>query len=253
MNKISFYSTILAATTIGCIPAWSQEQPNKKTPESTEIWEPQPRVITPGSKSGEPPSDATILFDGKSLDNWESVNGGPAKWTLKEGAMTVLGGAKDIRTKKEFGDFQLHIEWRSPLDVNPEKTSQARGNSGIFLQGLYEVQVLDNYDNKTYANGQASSIYKQHLPLVNACRKPGEWQTYDIVYTAPRFNAEGRVLFPAYVTVIHNGVITLNHIAIWGPTGYIGMPIYKAHDKGPILLQDHGDAVSFRNIWIREL
>jgi hypothetical protein len=137
--------------------------------------------------------------------------------------------------------------------VDPTKTGQNRGNSGIFLHGLYEVQVLDNYNNKTYANGQASSIYKQHIPLANACKKPGEWQTYDIIFTAPRFNAEGRVLYPAYVTVIHNGVLTLNHVAVWGETSYKGLPQYKAKDKGPIVLQDHGNPVSYRNIWIRDL
>ncbi len=237
----------LAATT-----TYAQDQ-SKKTPESTEIWEPQPRLVTPAEKPGEAPADATILFDGKSFDNWTTPEGGVPKWTLKDGAMTVLAGSKEIKTKKEFGDFQLHIEWRSPAEVNPQKTGQGRGNSGIFLQGRYELQVLDNYNNKTYANGQASSIYKQHIPLVNACRKPGEWQYYDVIFTAPRFNAEGRVLFPAYVTVLHNGIITQNHIAIWGPTEYIGLPVYKAADKGPIILQDHGDAVSFRNIWIREL
>jgi hypothetical protein len=242
---------VLAATSF--VPAFSQEQPDKKTPESSEIWEPQPRIITPGLEYGDAPSDAVVLFDGKGFDNWQSSDGGAVKWALKDGAMTVVAGAKEIRTKKEFGDFQLHVEWRSPAEVNPSKTGQGRGNSGIFLQGRYEVQVLDNFNNKTYANGQASSIYKQHIPLVNACRKPGEWQAYDIFFTAARFNAEGRVIHPAYVTVVHNGVITQNHIAIWGPTEYIGLPVYSALDKGPIVLQDHGDAVSFRNIWIREL
>lgn len=230
----------------------AQEQ-SKKTPETTEIWEPQPRLVAPADKPGDAPADATILFDGKSLDNWSSIEGGAPKWTLKDGAMTVVGGSKDIRTKKEFGDFQLHVEWRSPAEVDPTKTGQGRGNSGIFLHGKYEVQVLDNFNNKTYANGQASSVYKQHIPLVNACRKPGEWQTYDIIFTGPRFNTEGRILHPAYLTVLHNGVITQNHIAIWGPTEYIGLPVYKPEVKGPIILQDHGDAVSYRNIWIREL
>lgn len=232
----------------------AQEQQNKKTPESSEIWEPQPRIITPGSKPGDAPSDAVVLFDGNNLaTNWLSEDGSAPKWSLKDGAMTVVAGGKGVKTKKEFGDFQLHVEWRSPAEVNPEKKGQGRGNSGIFLHGLYEVQVLDNYNNKTYANGQASSIYKQHIPLVNASRKPGEWQVYDIFFTAPRFNGEGRVIHPAYVTVIHNGVITLNHVAVWGPTQYIGLPVYTPKDKGPIVLQDHGDAVSFRNIWIREL
>ncbi|HEY9005335.1 3-keto-disaccharide hydrolase [Ohtaekwangia sp.] len=231
----------------------AQDQPNKKTPESSEIWEPQPRIITPAEKTGDAPSDATVLFDGKSLDNWVCIDGTAPKWTIKDGAVTVVAGSKDIKTKKEFGDFQLHVEWRSPAEVDPKQVSQGRGNSGIFLQERYEVQVLDNYNNKTYANGQASSIYKQHIPLVNACRKPGEWQVYDIYFTAPRFNAEGRVLVPAYVTVVHNGVLSQNHVAIWGPTEYIGLPVYKAYEKGPIRLQDHGNPVSYRNIWIRDL
>lgn len=243
---------VMALAALFSIPAAAQEN-TKKTPETTEIWEPQPRLVTPGQNPGEAPQDATILFDGKNWNNWQTLDGGAPAWTLKDGAMTVVGGAKDIRTKKEFRDFQLHVEWKAPSEVNPQKTGQGRGNSGIFLQGRYEVQVLDNFDNKTYANGQASSIYKQQIPLVNACRKPGEWQTYDIIFTAPRFNAEGRVIHPAYVTVMHNGIITQNHVALWGPTEYIGLPVYKEHDKGPIVLQDHGDPVSFRNIWIREL
>jgi hypothetical protein len=230
--------------------AFAQGQ-NKKTPESSEIWEPQPKVITAAAKPGDAPSDAIVLFDGKNLDQWISDDGSAPHWSVNDGAMTVNG--KDIRTKKEFTDFQLHVEWRTPAQVDTTKKGQQRGNSGIFLQGLYEVQVLDNYQNKTYANGQASSIYKQHIPLANACRKPGEWQTYDIIFTAPRFSQGGRVMTPAYVTVIHNGVFTLNHVAIWGPTEYIGLPVYKPYEKGPIRLQDHGNPVSFRNIWLREL
>lgn len=229
------------------------QQPPKKNPESTEIWEPQPRLVTPGTRPGDAPSDAIILFDGKNLDSWVGLDGGPAKWTVSDGTMTVVRGTRDIRTKLEFGDFQLHVEWHSPPVTNANQVNQNRGNSGIYLQDRYEVQVLDNYDNKTYANGQAASIYKQHIPLVNAARKQGEWHSYDIIYTAPRFSSEGRVLVPANVTVLHNGIVVQNHVDIWGPTEYIGLPIYQAHGKGPIRLQDHGDAVSFRNIWIREL
>lgn len=229
------------------------QQSTKQNPESTEIWEPQPRLVTPGINPGTAPSDATILFDGTNLDNWESVDGGPAKWMLADGAFTVVRGSRDIRSKQTFGDFQLHIEWRTPAVTNTNQTSQNRGNSGIFLQDRYEVQVLDNYDNKTYANGQAGSLYKQHMPLVNASRKPGEWQTYDIIYTAPRFSTEGRVLIPARVTVLHNEVLIQNNVDVWGPTENIGLPVYQPHGKAPIRLQDHGDAVSFRNIWIREL
>lgn len=226
---------------------------DKRTPESTEVWEPQPKIVTPGATPSAPPSDAVVLFDGKSLDQWASVKGGAAKWTLKDGAMTVQPGSGDIRTKEEFGDMQLHIEWRSPDVTDPSKVSQGRGNSGIFLQERYEVQVLDNYQNKTYINGQAGSIYKQHIPLANACKKPGEWQVYDIVYTAPRFDKDGRAVIPAYVTVIHNGVLLLNHVALLGATEYIGFPLYKEHGNAPLRLQDHGNLVSYRNIWVRAL
>lgn len=242
----------LASLLLLSMTCLAQQNP-KKNPESTEIWEPQPRLVTPGEKAADSPSDAIVLFDGKNLDNWVSLDGSPAKWTVKDGTLTVVAGGKDIRTKQEFGDFQLHIEWRAPAEVDPKATGQGRGNSGIFLQDRYEVQVLDNYENKTYANGQAGSIYKQYIPLVNACKKPGEWQMYDIVYTAPRFNKEGRVILPAYVTIIHNGVLVQNHIALWGPSEYIGLPVYQQHDKGAIRLQDHGNPVSYRNIWIREL
>jgi hypothetical protein len=250
MKRVFYMAALLGIATLGA----AQPQNDKKTPESTEIWDPAVRVITPGEKPSDAPSDAIILFDGKNLDEWISVkDGGAAKWTLKDGAISVLPGAGDIKTKKEFGDFQLHVEWRTPTEVNPKATGQGRGNSGIFLQERYEVQVLDNYNNLTYSNGQAGSIYKQSIPLVNACKKPGEWQTYDIVFTAPRFNKEGRVIIPAYVTIIHNGALVQNHTAIWGPTEYIGLPVNKPYEKGPLRLQDHGNTGGFRNIWVREL
>lgn len=242
------YWFISAAMTISLSSAAQQDQ---KNPETTEIWEPQPRIITPGANPWDAPSDAVILFDGKDLTGWTTPDGAPASWAVKDGAVTV--GTKDIVTKLQFGDMQLHIEWRTPKEVDPSKVSQGRGNSGIFLQDRYEVQVLDNYNNKTYSNGQAGSIYKQHIPLVNVSKKPGEWQTYDIVFIAPRFNKEGRVIEPAKVTVIHNGVLVQNHVNVWGPTEYLGLPVYKEHGKGPIRLQDHGNPVSFRNIWVREL
>jgi hypothetical protein len=246
--------TLFGALLFMSLVATAQQKEDKVTPESTEQWEPEPVVITPGAKPGDAPSDAVILFDGKNLDQWEStVDGKAPQWVLKDGAMTVAAGTKDIKTKKVFGDFQLHVEWRTPQEVDPAKTGQGRGNSGIFLQGLYEVQVLDNYNNKTYVNGQASAIYKQHVPLVNASRKPGEWQVYDIFYTAPRFSSSGRITFPAYVTVIHNGIITQNHVSINGPTNHKGLKVYQAHEKGPIVLQEHGNPVSYRNIWIREM
>ena len=249
MKRIFLTTAALAFVGASC---FGQER-DKRTPESTEVWEPQPKIVTPGATPSAPPSDAVVLFDGSNLDQWTSVSGDPAKWTLENGAVTVAPKTGDIRTKAEFGDIQLHIEWRSPAVTDPSIVSQGRGNSGIFLQERYEVQVLDNYQNKTYINGQAASIYKQHIPLANACKQPGEWQVYDIIYTAPRFNKDGRAIIPAYVTVIHNGVLVLNHVALLGATEYIGFPLYKEHGKAPLRLQDHGNLVSYRNIWVREL
>jgi hypothetical protein len=209
-----------------------------------------PRTVTPGSGTT-PPSDAFILFDGKNFDQWTHQNGTAVKWTLKDGIMTVAGGTGGIFTKKEFGDCQLHVEWRTPAEI--KGNGQGRGNSGIFLQNRYEVQVLDSYNNSTYSNGQAGSIYKQHIPLVNACRPSGEWQTYDIIFTAPRFNKDGLKASPARLTVIHNGVLIQNNVEVFGTTVNRGLPQNEAHGKAPIQIQDHGDRVSFRNIWIREL
>ncbi len=224
-------------------------QPPKMVPEMTEFWEPEVRVVTPGAGMA-PPSDAVVLFDGKTLGEWKAkAGGGAATWQVKDGVFTV--GKGDITTKREFGDFQLHIEWSAPNEV--KGTGQGRGNSGIFLQDRYELQVLDNHQNRTYANGQAGSIYKQHRPLVNAMRPPTEWNVYDVVYTAPRFREDGTVFSPARVTVLHNGVLVQNDTHIQGATEYIGLPSYKAHGKAPISLQDHGNPVQFRNIWIREL
>lgn len=220
-------------------------------PEETEVWDPEPKKVDPGKDLKTPPSDALVLFQGNDLSKWESAKGGPAEWNVKDGVMTVKAGAGDIRTKQTFNDFQLHVEWRTPKEVKGE--GQGRGNSGIFLQGLYEIQVLDSYNNRTYANGQAGSVYKQAIPLVNPTRPPGEWQTYDIIYNAPRFNEDGTVLSKARVSVLLNGVLVQNNTEIEGPTVYIGQPEYKAHGPGPIQLQDHGDAVSYRNIWIREI
>jgi hypothetical protein len=219
--------------------------------KATELWDPKPKKITAGTSAGEAPSDAIILFSGKDLSNWTTQSGGDAKWEVKDGAMTVVKGTGDIKTKQSFGDMQLHIEYREPTPAEGE--SQHRGNSGIFLQDRYEIQVLDSYENETYVNGQAGAIYKQHIPLVNACRKPGEWQAFDVIYTGPRFSDNGRAIIPAYVTVLHNGVIIQNHVQIAGTTENQGMPSYKVHGKAPIHLQDHGNPVSFRNIWVREL
>ncbi|KAB7732405.1 DUF1080 domain-containing protein [Rudanella paleaurantiibacter] len=237
--------------------AFGQLQPNKQTPESSEIWEPVPPIVTPGTSSPNAsgltaPSDAIVLFDGKNFDNWVSTKDKSApKWTLAEGAMIVAKGTGDVQTKQEFGDYQLHIEFRTPAVV--EGKGQGRGNSGIFMQDRYELQVLDNYENPTYVNGQVGSIYKQAIPMANPSRKPGEWQTYDIIYQAPRFSKSGLMSEPGYITVLLNGVLVQNHTAIRGGTPYIGFPDVKAHGKGPIRLQDHGNPTAFRNIWIREL
>ena len=218
---------------------------------------PSPPVITPGTCStqdapGKAPSDAVVLFDGKDLSKWEHGNGQAPKWKVEDGAMITQGGTGALRTKQAFGDCQIHIEWATPTP--PKGEGQARGNSGILIQERYEIQVLDNYESVTYADGQAASIYGQYPPLVNACRPPGQWQTYDIVYTAPRFKANGEVETPAYETVFHNGVLVHNHQAVIGPMAHRAVVPYHKHDlKAPLALQDHGNPVRYRNIWVREL
>lgn len=230
----------------------AQKAPRQGDPKLTEYWEPEVRVVTPGKTNADPPSDAIILFDGKNTDAWAGRDNGPIKWKVENGAMTIVPGTGEIHTKQGFGDCQLHIEWRTPAKVEGE--SQGRGNSGIFFMGRYELQVLDNYNNRTYSNGQAGSIYKQLPPLVNASRGPGEWQTYDVIFTAPRFNEQGTLKSQARITVFHNGVLVQNDMAIWGSTEYIGTPVYEKHgDKEPIRLQDHNNPNSYRNIWIRPL
>ena len=241
-------------------PAAGQAADGPK-PADTEVWTPEPKVVTPAATPGGAPSDAIVLFDGKSLDQWVSTKDkSPAAWTVADGILTVNKATGNIETKRSFTNYQLHIEWRIPEGVTG--TGQARGNSGVFLastgagDGGYELQVLDSYNNKTYVNGQAASIYKQSIPLANAARKPGEWQTYDIVWTAPTFNADGSVKTPAAVTAFHNGVLVQDHFELKGETLYIGKPVYKKYDSAPIKLQAHGDPsppISFRNIWVREL
>jgi len=212
---------------------------------------PHPPVVVPGAGPGDPPSDAVVLFDGTDLSGWVSVDGGEARWKVEDGYMEVVPGTGNIRTKEEFGDCQLHIEWAAPAEVRGE--SQGRGNSGVFLMGLYEIQVLDCYGNPTYADGWTAAIYGQYPPLVSACRRPGEWQTYDIIWEAPRFEGD-RLVRPAYLTLIHNGVVVHNHTELMGPTGHRIMPQYRPHPPvGPLMLQDHGDPVRFRNIWYRPL
>ena len=220
-------------------------------PELTSIWEPEPPVVTPGIGTA-PPSDAIVLFDGRDMDQWEKPDGESAGWKLDDGVMTVDTGTGVIQTKQSFGDIQLHLEWRAPEEVVGE--GQERGNSGVYIQGRYEVQILDCYENKTYVNGQTGAVYKQHIPLANACRPPGEWQTYDIIFVAPRFKDDGSLFSPATVTVLHNGVLLQNHAVILGTTENVGLSAYKAHpQKQPFFLQDHSNPVSFRNIWVREL
>lgn len=215
----------------------------------TEVWKPVPPVVE--AKAGDVPSDAVVLFDGTDLSAWESVNGGDAQWTVSNGTMTVKPGTGDIKTKESFCDIQLHFEWKTPTDVAGLE-GQQRNNSGIFLQQRYEIQVLDSYNNKTYPNGQAGSVYKQTIPLVNAMREPGEWQEYDIIFNAPEFDGE-ELVKPGYVTVLHNGVLVQNHTEILGETEWIGPASYEAHGCAPLQLQDHSNPVSFRNIWVREI
>lgn len=236
----------------------AQTTATEMTPEMTEFYEPVPAIVTPGEPTANAfltaPSDAIVLFDGKDLSKWKGKDGGAAKWDVKNGVFTVKKGTGDISTVEEFNDFQLHIEWSAPANITG--SGQARGNSGIFLQGIYELQVLDNYNNKTYVNGQAGSIYKQTAPLKNPLRPPGDWNVYDVIYTAPRFKEDSTLFSPARVTVIINGVLVQNNTTITGNTPYIGLPKYHFHKKGPIKLQDHGDPsepLSFRNIWIRQL
>lgn len=270
-DNLELSTTVQGKETKGTLMRMKEGQAIRITPNMrpgmTEYWEPVPKIVSPGAYPGlvPAPSDAIVLFDGKDLSKWKSRDGSEAKWKVEDGAITVVKGTGDITTKEKFGDYQLHIEWKVPEDIQGE--SQSRGNSGVFLQDMsddmkiggywYEVQVLDNYNNATYVNGQAGSIYKQNPPLVNAMRKPGEWNVYDITYTAPRWNEDGSLFSPARVTVYHNGVLVQNNFAIRGHTAYIGHPKYFApHGKAPISLQDHGDpskAISFRNIWLREL
>ena len=231
-------------------------KPEAMRPAMTEFWTPQPKVVTPGDiKTNSAPSDAIVLFDGKDLSAWKSSRtGDEADWKVHNGIFTVDKSKGDIETKEHFGSFQLHIEWCVPKNITG--TSQGRGNSGVFLQGMYEIQILDNYQNETYANGQAGSIYKQIIPLANAMRKPGEWNVYDIIYNAPVFNEDGSYRVAPTVTVIQNGILLINNYTIRGTTEYIGHPRVVKHGDGPIRLQMHGDpseAISFRNIWLRKL
>lgn len=263
MKQLLIFSLLLATSLLSSgqqqqrtnPPSQKQPDPNKMLPGMTEIWDPEVKIIQPGITSSDAPSDAIVLFNGKDINNeWTDSKGNPSKWIVKDGDLICVKGSGVIKTKRKFSNFQLHIEWKTPSEVTGE--SQGRGNSGVFLQELYEVQVLDSYNNRTYRHGQAGSIYKQFAPLVNSSRKPGEWQSYDIIYTAPTFNSDTTTYFtPPRVTVLHNGVLIQNNVSLRGPTEYIGIPEYfiKVHGPGSIVLQDHGNPVAYRNIWIREL
>lgn len=251
---------LVAVGALVTLPGFSQKKYPERapmTPQMSEYWTPQPLVVTPGEAPVKPinaPSDAIILFDGKDLSQWENSRGQAAEWTVHDGVFTVKKGTGDIRTKQKFNDFQLHLEWCIPEGITGE--SQGRGNSGVFLQGIYEIQIMDSYENETYVNGQAGSIYKQTPPLVNAMNKPGVWNTFDIIYTAPTFKKDGTYRTPPQVTVLQNGILLQNNTIIRGTTPYVGFPEVIKHGDGPISLQDHGDPsapISFRNIWIREL
>lgn len=251
-----------AAVLVMAVAANAQQQkkeypkPEAMRPGMTEFWTPQPKVVTPGDQAtASAPSDAVVLFDGKNLDAWvSSSTGGDAEWRVHDGVVTVDKSKGDIQTRENFGSFQLHLEWMVPEGITGE--SQARGNSGVFLQNMYEIQILDCYQNETYVNGQTGSVYKQVVPLANAMRKPGEWNVYDIIYNAPVFNEDGTYKVHPTVTVIQNGIVLLNNFTILGTTEYIGLPRVVKHGDGPIKLQSHGDPsepISFRNIWLRKL
>ena len=261
LGKSLLSTTVLNLAVIGALqwagqPAcFAQPDPNWLDHDRNR---PQPPVVAPATAStqeqaGKPPSDATVLFDGKDLSQWVSMDGSPTKWITRDGYMECVKGSGYIRTLQNFGDCQLHVEWATPVPGQGE--GQGRGNSGVFL-GLdrYEIQVLDSFENKTYADGGAGAIYGQYPPLANVCRPPGQWQTYDIVYTAPRFDAEGKLLSPARLTVFQNGVLIQNNVQLTGPTSWLERAPYQAHpEKQPISLQDHGNPVRFRNVWVREL
>jgi hypothetical protein len=243
-------AALLLASSAGA--AWAQKQDWPIHDESR----PQPTVVRPGPAPAAPlapPADALVLFDGKDLSKWRSSKDqGPAAWKVENG-YTEVNATGGIQTAQAFGDCQLHVEWAAPPPTATHK-GQDRGNSGVFLMGRYEVQVLDSYEANTYPDGQAAALYGRHPPLVNAARPPGEWQTYDIVFRAPRFDAQGKVLRKARVTVLHNGVLVQDAVELEGPTTHKARPPYTAHAPAlPIGLQDHQHPVRFRNIWIREL
>ncbi|MDR3250609.1 MAG: DUF1080 domain-containing protein [Tannerella sp.] len=243
MKRLLFFMAVLSLPTTLFAQDWK--------PQSTEWYNPVPPKIVPGEKPGQAPSDAIILFDGTDLSKWASEKGGDAPWKVQNGEFAIAPGTGSIVTKEYFGDCQLHVEFKSPAPENHR--GQNRGNSGIFLQSIYEVQVLDADNNTTYVNGMVGSIYKQQAPLADAYTKNGEWQVYDIYWKAPRFGTSGKLEAPAMITVVLNGILVQNNYILNGDTPYTGLPAYKAHGRLPIMLQDHGTKVAFRNIWIRNL
>lgn len=247
LSVLAFFALLISH------PACAQVEDDDREwkPEDTEVYEPVPPKVSARPAFLSPPSDAIVLFDGTGLSEWESAGGGPAEWIVENGVLTVKPGTGNIATKRAFGDVQLYLEWRSPSVIEGE--GQGRGNSGVFLQRRYEVQVLDAYSNETYVNGMAGSVYKQHIPLANPAVPPGEWQTYNIIFEAPEFDEHGEIIQPAFITVIWNGVPVQVRSEIEGHTRYIGLPEYSAHGDDNIMLQDHSNPVSYRNIWIREL
>jgi hypothetical protein len=259
-NLAMFLLVSIVIFSIASLAGTKRSSGNRTQAETGQQWaihdmnRPLPPVVDPGPASPplKPPSDATILFDGKDLSQWSDSKGEPAKWKVENGYIEVVAKTGSIRTKKEFGDCQLHIEWATPSVLVGE--GQERGNSGVFLMNTYEIQVLDSYDNKTYADGSAAAVYGQYPPLVNACRAPGEWQTYDIIFHRPHFDKDAKAIKTARMTVLHNGILVHDNVELTGPTAHKARPPYKAHpDKLPLSLQDHGNPVRYRNIWIREL
>lgn len=267
LSAVTSPAAIALVAALACHPLAQAQAPavsataEPTDPKATEQWEPVPAVVTPGAAAASPPSDAIVLFDGRNLDQWETAKDhSPARWKVHDGVVTVDKATGNIQTKQQFRNYQLHLEWSVPEGVTGE--GQARGNSGVFVASTgpgdegYEVQILDSYKNKTYVNGQAASVYKQAPPLVNAMRPPGQWQSYDVIWTAPVFADDGKLKSPGYVTVLHNGVLVQNHTALAGETVYIGKPKYKPYGAAAIKLQAHGDPsppISFRNIWVRKL
>jgi hypothetical protein len=247
ITTLLLISNCLAAATEGLAQIPSRWKAHDNTRPRPPIVRPAPQKLPVAA-----PADATVLFDGKDLSQWSSADGAPAKWIARDGYMESVKGSGYLFTRQLFGDVQLHVEWAAP--VPPIGKGQGRGNSGVYLMGLYEIQVLDSYENDTYPDGQAASVYGQYPPLVNACLPPGEWQSFDIFFRRDRYDADGKLLQPARITVLHNGILVQDNVELWGPTSWLQHLPYKPHpDKLPLSLQDHGNPVRYRNIWLREL